>query len=387
MRILFWQELFWPYIGGVEVLATKLLLALRQRGHEITVVTRRDRLDLPKEAQYQGIQIYRYPFPWTAFAKGDLDQLIEIRQQVARLKRTFRPDLVHMNCFGPSFLFYHDTTNGQTAPLLATLHTTPQSVMPQQAFSQDGLFRRTLRMASWVSCVSTAVLADAHGLVPEITSYSSVIYNGLEVPSVPPKPLPFDPPKLLCLGRLIPEKGFDLALKAFALIADCFPRARLVIAGDGPARSFLENQVAELGLRHSVEFVGWVPPEKVPSLLNAATVVIMPSHREGLPSVALEAALMARPVVATRVGGLPEVVLHQKTGLLVDDKDQEALAEAMLFLLNHPDTATALGVAARRRAQEVFSFERYVSAYDTLYKKLVIERDIANDSSSISLVK
>lgn len=370
MRILFWQELFWPHIGGVEVLATKLLLALRQRGHEITVVTRRDRLDLPKEAQYQGIQIYRYPFPWTAFAKGDLDQLIEIRQQVARLKRTFRPDLVHMNCFGPSFLFYHNTTSGLTAPLLATLHTTPQSVMPQQAFSQDGLFRRTLRMASWVSCVSAAVLAQARELAPEITSRSSVIYNGFEVPSLPPEPLPFDVPQLLCLGRLIADKGIDLALKAFASIIDRFPSARLVIAGDGPARSSLENQVAELGLMHSVEFVGWVPPEKVPALLNTATLVIMPSHREGLPSVALEAALMARPVVAARVGGLPEIVLHQKTGLLVDNEDHEALAEAMLLLLNHPRTATAFGDAARRRAQEVFSFERYVDAYDNLYQKI-----------------
>ncbi len=387
MRILFWQELFWPHIGGVEVLATKLLLALRQRGYEITVVTRQDRLDLPKEAQYHGIQVYRYPFPWTAFAKGDLDQLIETRQQVVRLKRAFRPDLVHMNCFGPSFLFYHDTINGHTAPLLATLHTTPQSVMPQQAFGQDGLFRRTLRTASWISCVSAAVLAEARELAPEITSCSSVIYNGIDVPNLPLQSLPFDAPQLLCLGRLIADKGFDLALKAFASIVDRFPRARLVIAGDGPARSFLENQVAELGLRHSVEFVGWVPPEKVPSLLNAATVVIMPSHREGLPSVALEAALMARPVVATRVGGLPEVVLHQKTGLLIDDKDQEALAEAMLFLLNHPDTATAFGAAASRRVREVFSFERYVDAYDALYKKLIIGRDVKNDSTFVSPVK
>jgi glycogen(starch) synthase len=125
-----------------------------------------------------------------------------------------------------------------------------------------------------------------------------------------------------------------------------------------------------LGLMHSVEFVGWVPPEKVPALLNTATLVIMPSHREGLPSVALEAALMARPVVAARVGGLPEIVLHQKTGLLVDDEDHEALTEAMLLLLNHPRTATAFGDAARRRVQEVFSFERYVDAYDNLYQKI-----------------
>lgn len=370
MRILFWQELFWPHIGGIEVLATKLLGGLRQRGYEITVVTRQDRADFPKEAQYQGIQIYRYPFPWTAFSKGDLFQLLEVRKQIASLQRALQPDLVHMNCFGPSFLFYHDTMNLHPAPLLATLHTMPQAVMPEKAFRQDGLFRKTLRTASWISCVSSAVLAEARALVPEIAAYSSVVYNGLEVPSVTPAPLPFHPPRLLCLGRLAEEKGFDLAVKAFASLTDRFPNARLVIAGDGPLRSPLENQATELGLERSVEFVGWVTPENVSELLNAATIVIMPSHREGLPSVALEAALMGRPVVATRVGGLPEIVVHQKTGLLVDDATPEAFAAAIRLLLEQPQTATAFGHAARRRAQELFSFERYVDAYDELYRKI-----------------
>jgi glycogen(starch) synthase len=370
MRILFWQELFWPHIGGIEVLATKLLGGLRQRGYEITVVTRQDRADLPKEAQYQGIQIYRYPFPWTAFSKGDLFQLLEVRKQIARLQRTLQPDLVHMNCFGPSFLFYHDTMNLHPAPLLATLHTMPQAVMPEKAFGQDGLFRKTLRMASWISCVSSAVLAEARALMPEMAAYSSVVYNGLEVPGVAPAPLPFHPPRLLCLGRLSKEKGFDVAVKAFASLIDRFPNARLVIAGDGPLRSPLENQATELGLERSVEFVGWVTPENVPELLNAATIVIMPSHREGLPSVALEAALLGRPVVATRVGGLPEIVVHKKTGLLVDDATPEAFAAAIRLLLEQPQTATAFGHAARRRAQELFSFERYVDAYDELYRMI-----------------
>jgi glycogen(starch) synthase len=370
MRILFWQELFWPHIGGIEVLATKLLGGLRQRGYEITVVTRQDRTDLPKEAQYQGIQIYRYPFPWTAFSKGDLFQLIEVRKQIARIQRTLQPDLVHMNCFGPSFLFYHDTMNLHPAPLLATLHTMPQAVMPQQAFRQDGLFRKTLRMASWISCVSSAVLAEARALAPEIAAYSSVVYNGLEVPGLAPAPMSFEAPRLLCLGRLSPEKGFDLALKAFALLVDRFPRARLVLAGDGLARTELERQAAGLGLERVVEFIGWVAPDKVPALMNASTIVVMPSHREGLPSVALEAALMGRPVVATRVGGLPEIVVHQETGLLVDNTTPEAFAAAIRLLLEQPQTATAFGHAARRRARELFSFERYVDAYDELYRKI-----------------
>jgi glycogen(starch) synthase len=79
---------------------------------------------------------------------------------------------------------------------------------------------------------------------------------------------------------------------------------------------------------------------------------------------------MARPIVATRVGGLPEVVVHGETGLLVESENSDALAEAILFLLNHPDTARKLGGAARDRAQIVFNWERHVDAYDALYQKL-----------------
>jgi glycogen(starch) synthase len=152
------------------------------------------------------------------------------------------------------------------------------------------------------------------------------------------------------------------------------PGLRLVIAGDGAARSSLEALAVELGIRDCVDFLGWVTPDRVPALVNGATLVVMPSRREGLPGVALEAALMARPVVGTTVGGFPEIVLHQKTGLLVGQDDQEALAAAILYLLTHRAMATAFGQAARRRAQEVFSFERYVDAYDALYRKILIRR-------------
>jgi glycogen synthase len=371
MRILLWQELFWPYIGGIEILSTRLLCALRERGHEVVVMTRQDSPDLPCQSEYQGIPVYRYPFPWAAFSNGKMDALFEARRRVTQLNRSFRPELVHMNSFGPSFLLYHDSASPHVVPFLVSLHTPPQSIFSEQASNGNGLFKKTLRSATWISCVSVAVLEQARRLMPEISSRSSVIYNGVKAPDLSPEPLPFDPPCLLCLGRLVSDKGFDLALAAFAAIDDRFPGVRSVIAGDGPARSSLENQAAALGVAQSVDFVGWVPPEKIANLLNTATIVVMPSHREGLPSVALEAALMARPVVGTRIGGFPEVVLHQKTGWLVPPGDQQALTEALLLLLNQPRIAIGLGKAARIRAQEIFGFKRYVDAYDNLYCRLV----------------
>jgi glycosyltransferase involved in cell wall biosynthesis len=144
----------------------------------------------------------------------------------------------------------------------------------------------------------------------------------------------------------------------------------LIIAGDGPERWVLERQAAELNLTGVVDFVGWVSPDKVPELINAATIVIIPSRWEGLPLVALEAASMARPIVATQISGLSEIVLHQQTGLLVDPEDTVGLAGAIALLLIHPEQAAQMGRAGRSRVQELFSWEHCVDAYDALYRKL-----------------
>src|SRR5262245_17758122 len=121
MRVLFWSELFWPYIGGAEVLGARLLPALRGRGYEFLIVTSHGYLDLPDEAQYKGISIYRFPFP-TALATGNIEQLVEVRQRVAKLKRAFAPTLVHVNAFGPGVLFHLDTAKTHPTPSLITLH-------------------------------------------------------------------------------------------------------------------------------------------------------------------------------------------------------------------------------------------------------------------------
>jgi len=364
MRVLFWSELFWPYIGGAEIFASNLLDALRERGHDAIVVTRQDSPDLPLQDQYHGLPVHRFPF-WTAFANRRIDELIAVRQRLTKLKREFMPDLVHIHGFGPSVLFHLDTTQAHGCPLLVTL------VEERQHTEGRELLGRILRSADWVTGKSAPVLAQARRFAPEITNRSSVIHNGLQVPALLPEPLPTDPPRLLCLGRLSVQKGFDVALTAFASIARRFPNARLFVAGDGPQRSALEYRAADLGLTNAVDFMGWVSPHEVLALINTATIVLMPSRWEGLPSVVLQAAMMARPVVATRVSGLSEVVVHQNTGLLVEPEDAEGLANAIALLLDQPEAAVRMGLAARQRVQEVFSWEKCVAAYEALWRRLI----------------
>jgi len=366
MRVLFWSGTFWPNIGGVEVLASKLLPALRERGYEYAVIAPKTHAELPDEAHYSGIPIYRFPFR-NNLNDRSIDHVTETRRKIAALKRGFAPDLIHVNAVGVDNFFHVTTTNAYRAPVLVTLH----GKWSKQA---DGIVDRTLRGADWVVGCSVAILKEGRKLVPEITSRSSVIYNGLEMPSIAPMPLPFDPPRVLCLGRLAPDKGFDIVLPAFDAVLRRSPRARLVIAGNGPDRDRLEKQVADRGMHHVVEFVGWVPPSAVADLINSSTIVVMPSRQDSFPLVALEAALMGRPLVAARVGGLPEIVVHMETGLLVDKEDYSSLATAIYFLLEHPQAAVQMGNAARVRARTVFGWERHVNAYDDLYQTLTGKR-------------
>ena len=369
MRVLFWSNAFWPEIGGVQVFAARLLPALQERGYEIMVVTPQTSSDQSTEAQYKGVLIHRFPFMHID-SYTNIDQLMKVQQQVANLKRTFAPDLIHINSISFVNFFHLETARACPAPVLVTLHL---EISPSEDTRPDTFIGQTLRTADWVTGVSSSVLSSVRGRVPELVPRSSVIYNGLDIPDQSPSPLPFDPPRLLCLGRLAPQKGFDTALRALVSIADRFPRVSLIIAGDGPERPKLEQQIAELDLTDRVELVGWVAPDQVPSLMNTATVVVMPSRwEEAFGLVALEAALMDRPIVATRVDGLSEVVVHQETGLLVEPESPESLAAAIGYLLDHPQIATQMGQAARLRAQGEFSWERHVDAYDGLYRQLVM---------------
>jgi glycogen(starch) synthase len=295
--------------------------------------------------------------------------LLENRRRVAQLKTQFAPDLVHVNSYGGSVLFHINTAGAWPSPALVTLH----QALPDEPIGQDSLLGHLLRNAAWVTACSTSVLAHARKLLPEITPSSSVIYNGIEMPAQEPPPVSFDPPRILCLGRLVPEKGFDLALAAFSAILHRFPSARLVLAGDGRERNNLKQQATELGLTRLVEFAGRVPPDKVADLMAEATLVLIPSRLEGFGLVALEAGSMARPVIATRVGGLPEVIVHEETGLLTERENSGALSEAIELLLGQPERARSMGRAARARARKEFSWERHVDAYDALYRKLIRE--------------
>lgn len=377
MRVLFWSETFWPRAGGVETLGLRLLSALRGRGWKFEVVTWAEVPDYQVE-HHEGVPIHRFPFFGRRGERG-AEATLEQVARVARVKRSLCPDLVHLHSYGRSAWFHVATAGRLRRPTILSLHQS----LPEAAFVADTLAARVLRDADAITCCSQAVYEATTRRAPELTSRMGVIANALPTPALEGATPPREARGIVFVGRLVPEKGLAWVLPGLRGILQSLPGARLVVVGEGPLRGELEQRVTALGLRASVEFVGHVPSERVPSLLQQAAVVVIPSLSEGFGLVALEAALVGRPVVASRVGGLPEVVLHAETGLLVRPGDVEGFAAAVRFLLEHPAEAERIGRAARERALEAFGWEPYVDAFDGLYRRLASPAPVAREQLSL----
>jgi len=171
------------------------------------------------------------------------------------------------------------------------------------------------------------------------------------------------------IGRLERIKGAEYFLRAAALLAADHPDVRFFVAGTGSGELGLRMLATELGIGGRIEFLGYV--DSVPPLLAALDVVVVPSLSEASGLTAMEALALGVPVVASRVGGLPEVVVDEETGLLVAAGDEEAIARAVARLLDDPVLARTLAAAGARRVEERFAVERMVDGYLRLYRQLV----------------
>lgn len=212
--------------------------------------------------------------------------------------------------------------------------------------------------------------------VPE--NMIKVIYNGIDLTTFENiKPLlkkDFNikgDPIIGIVARLVPEKGYEFALKALPIVLGEFSNAKLVIIGAGPLRKNLENLSDKLGISEHVEFLGY--QENVESLAADFDVFVLPSVSEGLGLSLLEAMALGKPVVATAAGGIPEVVESGVNGFLVPPGDEISLATAVIKVLSSKQTAFYLGQAAQRTVFEKFSArvmaEKTMEIYDNLLTK------------------
>jgi glycosyltransferase involved in cell wall biosynthesis len=167
---------------------------------------------------------------------------------------------------------------------------------------------------------------------------------------------------------LRPEKGMEVLIEAVRLLKKTFPALECLIIGDGTEKSALSARVRELGLEYCVHMVGF--RQDIPALLTLLDVVVIPSFEEGIPQSLTQALAMERPVVASAVGGIPEVVKDGVTGLLVPPRNPAILSEKIAFLLRNPSSGARMGQIGRQVIQERYSMESMLTRTEHMYRRL-----------------
>ena len=178
-------------------------------------------------------------------------------------------------------------------------------------------------------------------------------------------------PLIGTVARLLHQKGVHILLDAFATCLRHMPQASLVVLGDGPERAALEAQVCAYGMTQRVHFLGYMATPDVSAIMRGIDIFAFPTFGEGFGLVLLEAMAWGKPVIASQVMAIPEIVLHEETGLLVPPGDTTSLAQALLRLMQDPPLCHRLGMAGQRRVERTFTVERMVQQTVCVYDQLL----------------
>ncbi len=196
-----------------------------------------------------------------------------------------------------------------------------------------------------------------------------VVYDGVELPDLEAGRELHGPPRLGCVGYLLPEKGQELLIRALPLVLARHADCRLLLAGDGPCRVALERLAAQMGVARAVEFAGHV--EDVAAVYRSLDVFLFPSLAEPLGSALLSAMAYGLPAVALARGAIPEVIEDGRNGLLVGGSEPGAFAERVLRLLDDSPLAVRLGAAARQTVEQRFSADAMIQSTLQVYHRVL----------------
>lgn len=379
MKITLIPSAYAPAVGGVEELTYRLATRLQADRDRVQVWTHRHPGTLPVADTIAGVEVRRFAMPLPAAAVGDVARFSvaggRALGSLARALRSFRPDVLHVQCFSSNGVYATAISRLTGIPLVVSLQgetvMDDNDIYEHSATLRAGL-RWGLRHARAVTGCSQFVIDDAVERFGLPVSKGQVVYNGVEIDDTRP-PEPFAIPQdrfVFAVGRVVEKKGFDLLLEAFAAIAPARPDVGLVIGGDGRARGALVERARALHLSDRVAFPGVLSREQVAWAMRNATVFVLPSRVEPFGIVVVEALHGGRPTVVSARGGAGEIVRHEREGLVVDPFNTPALADAIARLLDDEGLSRRLGAAARERARD-FAWERIAGQYREIYRSVI----------------
>jgi len=365
----------YPTLGGSGVVATELGKALAKLGNEIHFITtgHPSRLSGYDERVYlHKVVTGEYPL-FQQYTPYSLSLAVKIRE----VAEQYRLDLVHVHYAIPhaaSAFLAKEMLKPRRLPTMTTLHGTDITlvgIMP----SYYEITRFSIDKSDAVTAVSEFLRRET---VREFRTERpiEVIHNFVDTELFQPKAScaardrlsPNGEKVLMHISNFRKVKNLPVLLQVFNEVQKHIP-ARLALVGDGPERESVERQAEDMGIIERVDFLG--DQEFVAELLPAADVFLLPSQHESFGLAALEAMSCGVPVVGSRIGGLPEVIIHEETGYLCDPNDVACMSAIVLGLLRDEDLRLKIGRAARARAEQEFNRDKVVARYVDAYQRLV----------------
>jgi glycosyltransferase involved in cell wall biosynthesis len=348
--------------GGQERRIISEMAGMARRGHHVVLATR-PQCRIAAEAAKIGIPVLLLPMR----NKADLASIIPLARYLSRE--------------GIQVVNTHSGVDSWIGAFAAKLARTPALVRTRHL--NIPLKRNWVNFVHYmanriVSCGQTmkSQLVEGCGFPPEqVISIPTGIDFARFTPARPRSQvrqelgIAEDEFAVLMVGVIRSVKRHEIALRAFQAFLEKHPAAQLLLAGDGPMRERMVELAAELGIAGKARFLGH--REDVPDLMAAADLLLLTSRSEGVPQAVTQALGLGLPVVATAVGGVPELIIHERTGLLVPPEDPHAAAEAMLRVADDAQLAARLGGAGRRHALAEFSLDAMLDNTEALLNALV----------------
>jgi glycosyltransferase involved in cell wall biosynthesis len=323
--------------------------------------------EVGEQAQRQGLTVEIVPCD----GRWDWSTVVGIRRLVVR----HHVDLLHPHGYKSDLYAYAAAWPNRVA-LLATSHNWPSKLLTMRAYAAlDQLILRRFDKVIVVSPVVSDTLRR-WGVRPDKIS---TIVNGVDIerfraarPTLRNEVAPEGHSLVGCVGRLVPDKGGEFLLAAAQHVLAVHPKTTFVFVGEGSSRKEWETRATQLGIGHHVVFAG--ARDDMPGVYASLDMVVLPSLIESMPMCLLEAMAAGKPVIATRVGAIPRLLVSERTGLLVDPADVNGLSAAISRLLADPELAGRLGESGRSHVSQQFSAQAMARSYLAQYEQVLARR-------------
>jgi glycogen(starch) synthase len=374
MNILLINSEYPPIGGGAGNASAHIARVLVQRGHVVWVLTSHWD-DLPFEERRDNETIVRIS---TLRRKTDrsnaLEQFLFIFSASFRalsLVRQFKPDAT---------LAFFGLPSGAVALFIKWLYRIPYIVSLRggdvPGFRPYDFWLYHKLAAPFIHSIwkrAETIIANSEGLKRLALAFDSrfeipVVPNGVDANQFAVTNRDWSPPHILSVGRVVYQKGFDLAICALSELKGL--DWTWTIAGDGPQMPLLKAMANEYGIQNRIHFAGWLSQEQLKAQYAAANLFLFPSRHEGMPNAVLEAMASGLPVIATRIAGNEELVVEGETGKLVPTEDAASLRESLRPLLVEAQMREQMGRASHQRVEAWFSWDRVAEQYEDIFKKL-----------------